>query len=81
VVVTGDVPELGEWDIRRAPRLQYVNRNLWMGDVVFDVSCGKRALYKYAVVDERGGVVRESAMPRVTEIPHESGREWADRWS
>jgi cyclomaltodextrin glucanotransferase len=80
VVVTGDVPELGEWDIRRAPRLQYVNRNLWMGDVVFDVSCGKRALYKYAVVDERGGVVRESAMPRVAEIPHESGQEWADRW-
>ncbi len=80
VVVTGSVPELGAWDIRKAVPLQYVNRNLWMGDVVFDVSCGKKALYKYAVVDERGHVVRESAMPRMTEIPWESGRECADRW-
>jgi cyclomaltodextrin glucanotransferase len=80
VVITGSAPELGSWDIRRAVRLEYVNRNLWMGDVVFDVSCGKRTLYKYAVVDERGSVVRESAMPRVAEIPHRSGHEWADRW-
>lgn len=80
VVVTGSVPELGAWNIRKAVPLQYVNRNLWMGDVVFDVSCGKRVLYKYAVVDERGGVIRESAMPRMAEIPNESGHEWADRW-
>lgn len=25
VVVSGDVPELGEWDLRRAPRLEFVN--------------------------------------------------------
>ena len=80
VMVTGSAPELGGWDIRKAVPLQYVNRNLWMGDVVFDISCGKKTLYKYAVVDERGSVLRESIMPRMAVVPHESGTEWADRW-
>ncbi|HPB99343.1 MAG TPA: alpha-amylase family glycosyl hydrolase, partial [Polyangiaceae bacterium] len=79
VVVTGNVPELGQWDVEAAPRLHYVNRNLWMGDVYFGVSRGKRVLYKYAVVDERGSVVRESTMPRAADVPQESGEEWADR--
>lgn len=81
VVVTGNVPELGSWDIRKAVPLHYVNRNLWLGDVVFGESCGKTALYKYAIVNERGHVVRESTKPRVAKIPEDGGQEWADRWS
>jgi hypothetical protein len=48
--------------------------------VVFDVSCGSRVLYKYAVVDGRGRVVRESCMPRHALVPMTTGGEWADRW-
>jgi hypothetical protein len=81
VVVTGAAPELGAWDIERAVMLQHVNRNLWMGDVVFDESRGQRTLYKYAVIDSRGSVVREARPPRVADVPMSSGIEWADRWA
>ena len=81
VVVTGSAPELGAWDMQRAVVLQHVNRNLWMGDVVFDESRGQRTLYKYAIVDSRGNVVREARPPRVADVPMSSGIEWADRWT
>jgi cyclomaltodextrin glucanotransferase len=80
VVVTGDAPELGEWDLARAVPLEYVNPNLWMGDLAFDRSAGEIVLYKYAVVDQRGNAVRESRMARMRTVPLESEREWADRW-
>ena len=51
VVAMGDSPELGQWDPRRAVPLEYVNQNLWMGDLPFEASAGREVLYRYAIVD------------------------------
>jgi cyclomaltodextrin glucanotransferase len=80
VVVTGNVPELGQWDLAKAKPLYYANAGLWMGDTTFGVSVGKPVLYKYAVVDQRGAVVREDRLPRCRVAPICCGMEWADRW-
>ncbi|MBI5534212.1 MAG: hypothetical protein HY898_15925 [Deltaproteobacteria bacterium] len=80
VVVTGNVPELGSWDLARAVPLSFVNANLWMGSVSFERSLGKPVLYKYAVVDQRGAAVREDRLARRRMVPTCCGLEWADRW-
>ena len=73
-------PELGEWDIARAVPLQFSNANLWAGLATFARSAGRRVLYKYAVIDQRGAVSREDRLPRCRAVPVQGGLEWADRW-
>jgi len=80
LVLTGDAHELGEWDIARAVPLQYSNPNLWAGVATFGPSTGRRVLYKYAVIDQRGAVLREDRLPRNRTVPAQGGLEWADRW-
>jgi cyclomaltodextrin glucanotransferase len=80
VVVTGNVPELGSWDLARAVPLHFVNANLWMGGVSFERSLGKPVLYKYAVLDQRGAALREDRLARRRVVPTCCGLEWADRW-
>ena len=80
-VLIGDAPELGGWDVEKAVPLEYVNRNLWIGDVSFTVSCGKRVLYKFAVLNERGHIVRESREPRVGLVPERGAAGWQSRWA
>lgn len=52
VVVIGDCPELGEWDLNKAYPLEYINANTWFGEIPFDASAGKLISFKYAIVSQ-----------------------------
>ena len=49
IYISGDAPELGQWDIERAVPLEYVNRETWAGTLAFDASVGHEVHYKYVV--------------------------------
>ena len=68
IVVCGDAPELGEWDLDRAVRLEYVNNAMWAGTVAFDASVGKEVHYKY-VVRSAAGHVREPGRGHHRAVP------------
>ena len=55
LAITGDCPELGQWDPSRAYGLEFVNRNTWIGEVPFAASAGGRIHYKFVVQSENGG--------------------------
>ncbi|MGG6296837.1 alpha-amylase family glycosyl hydrolase [Leptolyngbya sp. AN02str] len=87
VVVIGDCPELGEWDIHKAYPLEYINSNTWFGEIPFNESAGKVIAYKYAVVyrDENGNVTRlparENLVCRRWLLAQEGVVKWRDRWA
>ncbi|HEY0944784.1 MAG TPA: carbohydrate-binding module family 20 domain-containing protein, partial [Opitutaceae bacterium] len=86
VVVTGDCPELGRWDISKAYRLEYLNSNTWFGEIPFDESAGKPIAYKYAIcrLDEYGALTdpatRENIVCRRWVIARKGIVKWRDRW-
>src|SRR5919202_7138555 len=41
VVVIGDCPELGNWDIAKAYPMEYINTNTWFAEIPFNESAGK----------------------------------------
>ena len=50
IVLTGDHPELGGWDLSKALPLEYVNRNTWFGDFGFNEASGLPVMFKLAVL-------------------------------
>ncbi|HEY9299376.1 MAG TPA: alpha-amylase family glycosyl hydrolase, partial [Phormidium sp.] len=52
IVVIGDCPELGNWDIGKGFPLEYINTNTWFGEIPFNESAGKLISYKYALLRE-----------------------------
>jgi hypothetical protein len=50
VVVCGDVPQLGDWDLRHAPRLEYVNADTWFNEIPFAASAGQPICFRFAVI-------------------------------
>ena len=80
VVVVGDAPELGAWNPEKGTRLQYVNGNLWMGDLCFEASAGSDVLYRYVVFDRAGQVHYEDRTPRLRHVGASGVVEWRDRW-
>ncbi len=80
VVVVGDAPELGAWNPEKGIPLQYVNGNLWMGDLTFDASAGTDVLYRYVAFDRAGQVHYEDRTPRQRRVEAEGVVEWRDRW-
>jgi cyclomaltodextrin glucanotransferase len=80
VVVVGDAPELGAWNPERGVGLQYVNGNLWMGDLRFEESAGAEVLYRYVVFDRGGSVHYEDRTPRLRRVDEQGVVEWRDRW-
>jgi cyclomaltodextrin glucanotransferase len=86
VVVTGDCPELGRWDISKACRLEYLNSNTWFGEIPFEESAGKPIAYKYAIQffdaqgNEAGLSVRENIVCRRWVVATEGIVKWRDRW-
>jgi isoamylase len=45
--VVGNVPELGNWDVTKAVKLNWVDSDTWSGPVFFTASKGSGILYKY----------------------------------
>jgi len=52
LAVTGDVPELGCWDLRHSAALEYINRDTWFNEIPFHESAGQPISFKFVVQRE-----------------------------
>lgn len=81
IVVVGDCPELGNWDIAKAYPLEYINTNTWFAEIPFDESAGKLITYKYAMLREGKSPLRENLMCRRWFVAEEGTVKWRDTWA
>lgn len=81
VVITGDCPELGNWDISKAYPLEYINGNTWFGEIPFDESAGKAITYKYAVWRKDQEPLRENLVCRRWILANDGIVKWRDSWT
>lgn len=79
VFVTGDCPELGQWDCSRAVRMDYVNGNTWCVDVPFRASFGRTIAWKYLIRSTQG-LDREPVLPRTMTLPEAGSIRVRDDW-
>ena len=80
VVITGNCPELGNWDIASAYPLEYVNKNTWFAEIPFNESAGKQIVFKYAMWREGKAPLRENLAARRWVLKNEGTVKWRDRW-
>lgn len=80
IVLIGDCPELGNWDIANAFPLEYVNENTWFGEIPFKQSAGKLITYKYALLREGRSPQRENLVARRWVLAGEGIVKWRDTW-
>jgi cyclomaltodextrin glucanotransferase len=82
ILVIGDSPELGQWDLSKGVPLEYVNHNTWFGEIAFNESAGKSIAYKLVVLhpqpDSAPG--RENRVLRRRPIPESGVAKWRDVW-
>ncbi|MGY2974579.1 alpha-amylase family glycosyl hydrolase [Thermostichus sp. MS-CIW-37] len=81
IVVIGDCPELGYWDIARGYPLEYINANTWFGEIPFNESAGKAIAYKYVLLREGRSPIRENLVARRWLLAAEGTVKWRDRWA
>jgi cyclomaltodextrin glucanotransferase len=81
VVVVGDCPELGNWDISKAYPLEYINANTWFGEIAFTESAGKAIAYKYAICGQNQPPRYENLVNRRWILVDRGTVKWRDRWS
>ena len=81
IVVIGDCPELGNWDISKAYPLEYINTNTWFGEIPFNESAGKLIAYKYALLREGQSPLRENLVCRRWVLVSEGTVKWRDKWA
>ncbi len=81
IVVVGDCPELGNWDISKAFPLEYVNNSTWFGEIPFNESAGSLITYKYVLLREGTSPLRENIVPRRWFVASEGTVKWRDTWA
>jgi len=81
IVVIGDCPELGNWDIGKGYPLEYINTNTWFGEIPFNESAGKLISYKYALLREGQSPLRENLVCRRWVLVSEGTVKWRDKWA
>lgn len=81
VVVTGDCPELGDWDINKAYPLEYINANTWFGEIPFNESAGKAIAFKYAVWRSSESPLYENLVCRRWILATQGTAKWRDTWT
>lgn len=81
VAVTGNCPELGNWDLSKAYLLEYINQNTWFGEIPFNESAGKRIVYKYALLRKNLPPLRENLVNRPWILADEGTVKWYDSWA
>jgi cyclomaltodextrin glucanotransferase len=82
VLVIGDCPELGNWDIGKGVPLEYINLNTWFVELAFNESVGESVAYKFAVLhaEPNSPPGRENRPPRRRAIATEGVAKWRDSW-
>ena len=78
VVVVGDCPELGNWDINKAYALEYINQNVWFGEIPFNESAGSLIAYKYALRRKHQLPIYENTLGRRWGLAVEGIIKWND---
>ncbi|MEG3849158.1 alpha-amylase family glycosyl hydrolase [Microcoleus sp. herbarium19] len=81
IVVIGDCPELGNWDISKGYPLEYINTNTWFGEIPFNESAGKLIAYKYVLLREGMSPLRENLVCRRWVLVSEGTVKWRDKWA
>lgn len=81
VKVTGNCPELGNWDIGKAFPLEYINENMWLGNLPVKESAGKAIAYKFIIEKPEGGLFYENRPAHFRHLPAEGFLELQHRWS
>ena len=81
VVIIGDCPELGEWDLSRANPMEYINPSTWFAEIPFTASAGKLVTYKYALLRENRLPLRENTTARRWFLQESGTVKWRDTWS
>ncbi|OKH37689.1 cyclomaltodextrin glucanotransferase [[Phormidium ambiguum] IAM M-71] len=81
IVVIGDCPELGNWDIAKGFPLEYINNNTWFGEIPFNESAGKLISYKYVLLREGQSPLRENLVCRRWVVASEGTVKWRDMWA
>lgn len=81
VVVTGDCPELGNWEIDKGYPLEYINKNTWFGEIPFNESAGKAIAYKYAIIRPSGSATRENIINRRWILASSGTVKWRNKWA
>ena len=80
VKVTGNCPELGNWDLEKAYPLEYINDNMWLGHVPVKESAGKAIVYKFVVETENNGLLYEDRPAHLRQLPETGHIEFQHRW-
>jgi len=82
VVVIGDAPELGNWDIEKGVHLEYINLNTWFTELAFNESAGQSVAYKFAVLHAGPNLPpgRENRPARRRVVGSEGLAKWRDVW-
>jgi len=81
VKVTGNCPELGNWDIEKAFPLEYINENLWLGHLPVRSSAGKPIAYKFVVERDGDGFLYENRPAHFRLLPKTGLLELQHYWS
>ena len=82
ILVIGDCPELGRWDIDKGVCLEYINHNTWFGELSFNESAGQSIAYKLVVLHSQpdSEPVRENRVVRRRPIANSGVSKWRDVW-
>ncbi|MEN9240394.1 MAG: carbohydrate-binding module family 20 domain-containing protein, partial [Thermostichales cyanobacterium SZTDM-1c_bins_54] len=81
IIVIGDCPELGCWDIAKGYPLEYINPNTWFGEIPFHQSVGKAIAYKYVLCREGHAPIRENLVARRWVLGESGIVKWRDQWA
>lgn len=77
--IIGGGPELGEWDVERAIKLEYINRTTWGGTIGFTSSVGTNVAYKFVVRNRAGTTLYELGRVHQRWVPQRDVV-WRDDW-
>ena len=81
VKVTGNCPELGNWDLEKAFPLEYINENMWLGQLPLKESAGKAIAYKFIIDRGDEGTLYENRPAHVRFLPAKGLVEQQHKWS
>jgi cyclomaltodextrin glucanotransferase len=82
VIVCGDCPELGGWDLSKGVALEYINPNTWFTELDFNESAGQSIAYKFAILhpEPDSAPTRENRPARRRAVGAEGVAKWRDIW-
>ena len=77
--VVGNKPELGNWDVTKAVKLNWVDSDTWSGPVFFTSSKGQAIEYKY-IMRQGGSTTWESGSNRTYTVPSSGTGSRNENW-